>query len=192
MAPMTPADRVCVSCQTEDGKYKCPRCMKYTKKHKEEHPPEEDKPKPTPAEPAAGDTASSGDGEQPDEFTKLFNKYPALATYLNQIADCTEPPSNDPDGDAGHGQGHGQGHGGQFRKKPRHNHNKPWTREVGLQNGLHKLRQLRDQDTTGALREFGELVLHLNAQKQEEEARKKDDDQRDAELIGQLIREERD
>ncbi|ETS79054.1 hypothetical protein PFICI_08907 [Pestalotiopsis fici W106-1] len=191
MAPIAPADRVCISCQTEDGKYKCPRCMKYTKKHKEEHPAEEDKPKPTPADSATGDSSSSGE-QQPDEFNKLFAKYPALASYLNQIADSTEPPSNDPEG-GDNGDAGGGGGGSKFsshpRKKPRHN--KPWTREVGLQNGLHKLRQLRDQDTTGALKEFGELVLMINAQKAQEEARKVEA-QRDAELIGQLIREERD
>jgi hypothetical protein len=134
-----------------------------------------------PAKPATESTASST--EQPDEFSRLFAKYPALATCLHQIADSTEPPSTmTPSPDDGDRIG-------SKRKQP--HGSKPWTREIGLQNGLRKLRQLRDQDSTGGLQEFCDLVLMLNAKKAQEEARRTEA-QKDAEMIGQLIREERD
>lgn len=119
--------------------------------------------------------------EEPDEFAKIFAKYPHLATYLHQIADETEPPATvTPSSDNGDNAG--------FRRKQQHR--KPWTREVGMENGLHKLRHLRDQDTSGALQEFCSLVLMLNAQKADEVTRQTAA-QRDAEAIAQIIRDER-
>lgn len=155
-----------------------------SKNHREEHPPEEEKPPaPAPAEKPAdggGDSSSA----QPDEFNKIFAKYPNLASYLHQIADETEPPppnlTSGPDGGGGSG----------FRRRQQQQQRKPWTREVGMQNGLHKLRQLRDRDTSGALQEFCDLVHVLNAQKADEEARQLAA-QRDAEAIAQMIRDER-
>ncbi|KAK9414650.1 hypothetical protein SUNI508_11088 [Seiridium unicorne] len=184
MAPRLAIDRTCVGCEAEDGKYKCPRCMKYTcslacsKKHREEHPAEEEKA--TASQPSEKPADGTGSTEQPDEFNKIFAKHPNLVSYLHQIADETDPPSTPAPGlDNGDKAGY-----------QRKQSNKPWTREIGLQNALHKLRKLRDQDNTGALQEFCDLVRVLNAEKAQEEARRLEA-KRDAEVIGRLIREER-
>lgn len=163
------------------------RCsLACSKKHREQHPPEEEK-----SSAAAPFQAPAPEGlssmEPPDEFNKIFAKYPILATYLHQIANETDPPSSSP---MAPNTEHGERTGFK-RKQPR---NKPWTREIGLQNALQKLRELREQDNSGALQEFCDLVRMTNAQKEQD----KDDElrrieaQRSAEEIGQLIRAEQD
>ncbi|KAK6206521.1 hypothetical protein LQW54_007703 [Pestalotiopsis sp. IQ-011] len=174
MPPPSPSDRICVGCRAEGSKYKCPRCMAYTKKHKEDHPAEEEKK----AEPAPRKRSiDDANAEQPrdDELDALFEKFPQLAGYLNEIGDAVEwTPDNSDNLDRD----------GNPRKKPRHS--KPLTPEMRAMNGVRKLRQLRDHDATGCLREYGALVSMRNAQKAQEEARKKD-----AQRIAQLIREEK-
>ncbi|KAH6656876.1 hypothetical protein BKA67DRAFT_532118 [Truncatella angustata] len=179
MPATVPADRICIPFRRHPS-YSLRCSLVCSKRHKEEHPVEEEK---TPALQAAQTPADgTSNAEQPDEYNKIFAKYPVLATYLNQIYDETEPPSSlTPNPDDGGKSG------GLKRKQQR----KPWTREIGVQNALHKLRHLRDQDTTGALKEFCALVHMLNAEKAEEDARKLEA-QRDAETIAQMIRDERD
>ncbi|KAI1855329.1 hypothetical protein JX265_006528 [Neoarthrinium moseri] len=198
MVTTTAADRLCVACEAVEGKYKCPRCLKYTcslacsKSHREGHPAEEEKPVAPAAEPLLAAAPSSGAAEQqrpqdgaeePDEFNKLFQKYPNLSSQLLAIAGETDPPATmTPGSESGEKFG--------FRRK----NPKPWTKEIGIQNALNALRKARDEDFSGGIQEFCELVKITNARKEQENA----DDvfrrlaaQRDAQEIGQLIRTEK-
>lgn len=154
-----------------------------SKKHRDEHPAQEESAPSAPlAKPSSGTSQeSSQDGsEKPDEFKQLFSKYPNLSAQLLQVAEETDPPSvmtPSPE--------HGERLGPR-RKKPM-----PWTKEVGMQNALAKLRQLRDEDDTGGIQEFCELLKIIKARDAEGDSRAAAA-QQDASLIGQLIRDERD
>ncbi|KAI0124952.1 hypothetical protein BJ170DRAFT_483125 [Xylariales sp. AK1849] len=217
MAPVAHIERTCVSCDAVDGKYKCPRCLKYTcslacsTKHREDHVDEESKATlestyspsvksfagdgsevlqgtPSSATSFSNDTVAQDtdvdDSDEPDQLKMLFRKYPLLRSQLRHIAAATDPPStviknnNSPD---------------KFdsRKKMA----KPWNRDIGNQTGVEALRRALQKDHTGGLQEYCELAKILNARKDQENADvvfRRKLAERDAELIGQLIREERD
>ncbi|KAH8678124.1 hypothetical protein BX600DRAFT_507093 [Xylariales sp. PMI_506] len=201
MTPMIPADRICVACEEADGKYKCPRCLRYTcslacnKKHREEHAGDETSAHVSSEASSllADQTASTletimpsqpgtevGDDGESDELNVLFRKYPLLRSQLKSIADATDPP---PPEDKNHNH-----------MNPRRKKQQPWTREVGYQNGIDALRRALQKDVSGGLQEYCELVKILNERKDRdnaEEARRQAA-ARDAEVIGQLMREERD
>ncbi|KAK8039728.1 hypothetical protein PG993_008139 [Apiospora rasikravindrae] len=195
MAPMIPAERICISCEKEDGKYKCPKCAKYTcslpcsKAHREIH---DNEPQP---EPKAGESSSAQADNEPEPegghspLTKLFKKYPNLPHQLRAIADSTDPPKDE------------AGNRLHFQPNRRGKKQEPWTQEIGLQNGMTALRRGLSSAPRGSadsegLREYCELFKHQLAEKAE---RGEDPDaefrrrtaQHDAEVIRKLMEEEK-
>jgi zinc finger HIT domain-containing protein 3 len=161
--------------------YSC--SLACSKKHRDEHPPEEETPAsaaPANPFPATQQEPAQDGSEKPDEFNQLFRKYPNLSIQLLQVAEATDPPSvMTPSPEYGERLG-------PRRKKP-----VPWTKEIGMQNALTKLRQLRDEDDTGGIQEFCELIKIMKA-RDEDVGSGQAAAQQDADLIGQLIRDERD
>ncbi|KAK7948908.1 uncharacterized protein PG986_009794 [Apiospora aurea] len=198
MAPMIPAERICISCGKEDGKYKCTKCAKYTcslpcsKAHREIH---DNEPQPEPS-----NSATKADNETEPEpegghspLTKLFKKYPNLPHQLRAIADSTDPPK-DESGNRLNFVPNSRG-GGRGGKKQ-----EPWTQEIGLQNGMNALRRGLSSAPRGSaesegLREYCELFKHQLAEKAEKgedpdaEFRRRAA-QHDAEVIRKLMEEE--
>ncbi|KAK8093842.1 hypothetical protein PG997_000527 [Apiospora hydei] len=187
MAPMIPAERICISCEKEDGKYKCTKCAKYTcslpcsKAHREIH---DNEPQPEPESSSSASKAAAADNEPEPEgghspLTKLFKKYPNLPHQLRAIADSTDPPKDE------------SGNRLNFE---------PWTQEIGLQNGMTALRRGLSSAPRGSaesegLREYCELFKHQLAEKAEKgedpdaEFRRRAA-QHDAEVIRKLMEEE--
>ncbi|KAK8862894.1 zinc finger domain-containing protein [Apiospora arundinis] len=195
MPPMIPAERICIACEKVDGKYKCTKCAKYTcslpcsKAHREVHDNE-----PQPPNAGAEEEEEPEGGHSP--LSKLFKKYPELPQQLRDIADATDPPKDDKSG-GGNSRNNrfnprgGRGGGGNKRQEP-------WTKEIGLQNGMNLLRRNlaspSPQQSEG-LREYCELFKHEMAQKAEQG---EDPDalfrrraaEHDAEVIRRLMEEE--
>ena len=73
----------------------------------------------------------------------------------------------------------------------------PWTKDVGFQNGVAALRRALNGPECEGLAEYCELVRYQNARKAEAEAEDPDAAfrrlraQRDAQVIGQLIKSEK-
>ncbi|KAK7978346.1 hypothetical protein PG988_005836 [Apiospora saccharicola] len=189
MAPMAPAERICISCEKEDGKYKCTKCAKYTcslpcsKAHREIHDKE---PQPAAAS-SSGQATAAAEENEPEggqsPLTKLFKKYPNLPHQLRAIADSTDPPKDES--------------GNRLNFNPRRK-KEVWTKEIGLQNGMNALRKglssPRGADSEG-LREYCELFKHQLAEKAEQgedpdaELRRRAA-QHDAEVIRKLMEED--
>ncbi|KAK8025190.1 hypothetical protein PG990_003013 [Apiospora arundinis] len=177
MPPMIPAERICIACEKVDGKYKCTKCAKYTcslpcsKAHREVHDNE-------PQPPNAG----AEEEEEPEGASRHCRRH--------------RPPKDDKSG-GGNSRNNrfnprgGRGGGGNKRQEP-------WTKEIGLQNGMNLLRRNlaspSPQQSEG-LREYCELFKHEMAQKAEQG---EDPDalfrrraaEHDAEVIRRLMEEE--
>ncbi|KAK6844645.1 hypothetical protein PG995_014755 [Apiospora arundinis] len=184
MPPMIPAERICIACEKVDGKYKCTKCAKYTcslpcsKAHREVHDNE-----PQPPNAGAEEEEEPEGGHSP--LSKLFKKYPELPQQLRDIADATDPPRTTRVAAA-------------TAETTDSIRVEPWTKEIGLQNGMNLLRRNlaspSPQQSEG-LREYCELFKHEMAQKAEQG---EDPDalfrrraaEHDAEVIRRLMEEE--
>ncbi|KAK4189953.1 hypothetical protein QBC35DRAFT_491568 [Podospora australis] len=166
-----PDPKVCGVCETQPGKYKCPRCtMPYcsvtcNKVHKENHPPD-----PVPEKPPSADEAKQPAANEPDNdpfkvlldhthvFEDLFKRYPTLNTALERITATTLPPSTSENNKSGVASRFGS----QFPGS-KQNRQQPWTKDVGLHKGAAALRKARtDPSETGdGVRQFCDTVLYL-------------------------------
>ncbi|KAK8129549.1 hit finger domain protein [Apiospora kogelbergensis] len=179
MAPMIPAERICISCEKEDGKYKCTKCARCSlpcsKAHREIH---DNEPQPPSAGESGNAADSSGQGDDEPEgghspLTKLFKKYPNLQQQLRAIADATDPPPKDDKSGSG-----------------RFNPARPQQQEAGAVDA-------RDRHADGeGLREYCELFKHEMAQKAEQgedpdAAFRRRAAEHDAEVIRKLMEEEK-
>ncbi|KAK4162208.1 protein HIT1, partial [Cladorrhinum sp. PSN259] len=158
-----PEPKLCGVCQTQPGKYKCPRpgCfMPYcsvacNKQHKENHPPDPIPPTPAPSaaatEPPKEDDPYSVLVEHAHVFERLFKKYPTLPSALERIQASTLPPSLSQQFSTSSIPG----------RRPQQQ--QPWTKDVGLRKGADALRKARTDpgDTGDGVREFCDLVLCL-------------------------------
>ncbi|KAK3989548.1 protein HIT1 [Cladorrhinum sp. PSN332] len=157
-----PQLKLCGICQTQPGKYKCPRpgcLMPYcsvacNKLHKENHPPDPVLPRPqtpaVPTEPPKEDDPYSVLIEHAHVFERLFKKYPTLPSALERIQSTTLPPPLSQQF-APHKSG---------RQQQQH---VLWTKDVGLRKGAEALKKARTDpsDTGDGVREFCEVVLCL-------------------------------
>ncbi|KAI2473430.1 hypothetical protein F4781DRAFT_380329 [Annulohypoxylon bovei var. microspora] len=207
---MGPARSHCLVCDAVEGKYKCTNCNLYTcslqcfREHRDNHPPvKSDTTRPNDATTASvSGTNSLEESHDPShgqenntqpttiadlpEYKTLTQRYPNLERLLWNIAAATDPPDSS-SGNNGTLPGSNKGH----RKT-----NKPWSKDVGYENGMAVLRRTRDNpgDDRDALREYCELVRIYSAKK---EAASLETDFRqqlardDAKAIGDLIRAER-
>ncbi|KAK3387137.1 hypothetical protein B0H63DRAFT_150499 [Podospora didyma] len=185
-----PAVRLCVVCDKEPGKYKCPMCaMPYcsvacNRTHKENHPPpqprttEDPKAQAAAAPPPGPASAAAVDNdpysvllEHRSEFTRLLQKYPVLEQELARIEQTTLPPGNGGSGDGSglaykmqqQAQLAAQGASGGGHNNKRQKSEPMWSRDVGLRKGADALRKARTDpgDRGDAVREFCDLVLYL-------------------------------
>jgi hypothetical protein len=121
--------------------------------------------------------------EEPDELKMLFKKFPGLRQQLLTIAEATDPPPPT-----------NSGPGNAFGKYDSHKKQKPWTKDIGYQNGVSTLRRALNEDPTGGVQEYCELMKIINARKDAEAADasfRRQIAERDAQHIGQLIQEEK-
>ncbi|KAK4202551.1 hypothetical protein QBC40DRAFT_168813, partial [Triangularia verruculosa] len=167
--PPKPAPKLCGVCNTQPGKYKCPRpgcAMPYCsipchKSHKENHPP--DPPPPSQSTTTAPPPVPTNSKPQPndpyqvllehaDVFDRLFKKYPSLPSALNSIQSQTLPPPPSTTITPSFMKGNPR-----KRKEP------PWSKDVGLRKGADALRKARTDptDTGDGVREYCDLVLYL-------------------------------
>ncbi|KAK0747495.1 hypothetical protein B0T21DRAFT_379532 [Apiosordaria backusii] len=167
--PPKPAPKLCGVCNTQPGKYKCPRpgcAMPYCsipchKSHKGNHPPD---PPPAPSQPTAPPPQPTNKPDPKDPyqvlldhahvFDRLFKKYPSLPSALNSIQSQTLPP---PPPAPGSTPSFLTGGNPRKRKEP------PWSKDVGLRKGADALRKARTDptDTGDGVREYCEVVLYL-------------------------------
>ncbi|KAI1765852.1 hypothetical protein GGR53DRAFT_246802 [Hypoxylon sp. FL1150] len=179
----------CMVCKTVEGKYKCPHCYLYScslscsKEHHNSHPPVEAESADVKSEsmnsagtsdvPTAltSDTSQEGNTE-PDvskrsgiadmpEYKALLRRYPNLERLLWDIAVATDPPIRD-------GGVHGQHSALSGVMKNGGKANESWTKDMGYENGVHVLRQTRDNpgDDRDALKEYCELVRQYSAKRE--------------------------
>ncbi|KAL2753709.1 hypothetical protein ACRALDRAFT_2110395 [Sodiomyces alcalophilus JCM 7366] len=205
-----PQARLCGICNTNPGKYKCPRCalpfcsVPCNKIHRENHPPDpepESKPSdpgppPVPAAVTEGASSSSNQPNNPfsvlddsEQLRYLFRRYPNLPQQLLAINAATEPPP--------------EAQPSTLKEailakaaaanNPKHTQ---WNHDVGIRKGKEALRKARkaEGDAGEGVREFSELIVHLISQgTQGEEADsvlRNQVAQRDADLIKRLLEEE--
>ncbi|KAK0674728.1 hypothetical protein QBC41DRAFT_342166 [Cercophora samala] len=165
--PPKPAPKLCGVCNTQPGKYKCPRpgcAMPYCsipchKSHKENHPPDPPPPPPPTSQPPSQTNTTPSQPNDPYKilldhahvFQGLIKKYPSLPSALDAIQSQTlpPPPSTTPS--------FLQGNNTRKRKEP------PWSKDVGLRKGANALKKARTDpsDTGDGVREFCDAVLYL-------------------------------
>ncbi|KAJ6439623.1 zinc finger domain-containing protein [Purpureocillium lavendulum] len=193
---------MCGVCKTTASKYKCSRCylpycsVACNKAHQANHPPDL-KPKSEPDdEPPSASLPAKPSGplnpfsalDNSDKLAWLFRKYPNLPQQLLDIHAETQPPPEDP-------SKHIPASLLQGVAAPRRNN---WTRDQGIKKGKSALRKARQQpgkDGEG-VREYCTLIRMLvndgeandgaTATLQQQFA------QEDADIIRQLMEEERD
>ncbi|KAI0009316.1 hypothetical protein F4779DRAFT_617762 [Xylariaceae sp. FL0662B] len=215
---------LCLVCDTVEGKYKCPRCNLYTcsvacfREHRDNHPP---MPEPaddssstligsnasntsTDVSPAASSVAASSTEEAKadatttklseitdmPEYKKLIQKYPRLEAILWNLAAATDPPTGVNGGNAKHAALPGSSAG--FRRKAA----QPWTKDLGYENAVNTMRQIRNSpgDDRDAIQEFCELHRLFLARKESFDTAARIRQQfakDDADVIGSLMRDEK-
>ncbi|KAI0974922.1 hypothetical protein F4678DRAFT_355690 [Xylaria arbuscula] len=188
---MSPTRPLCGTCNTVEGKYRCPRCDAHTcsldcsREHRDTHPAVEEKPEPPKSSglDAAAQLATSeqrpeklSDIADSPEYKSLLQRYPDLEQYLWDIATATDPPK--------------PAHSGNITRKA----NQPWTQEAGMSNAVHLVQSIKASpgDVRDALREFSDLVsiFKTRMQTQDDQVRKRRAEE-DAEIISKLLREEK-
>ncbi|KAI1294035.1 hypothetical protein F5Y03DRAFT_326412 [Xylaria venustula] len=189
---MSPTRPLCGTCNTVEGKYRCPRCDAYTcslacsREHRDTHPAVEEKAE-TPrgngldevVQPAISNQQRPeklSDIADSPEYKTLLQRYPDLEQYLWNIATATDPPK--------------PARNGNIPRKA----NQPWTQEVGMSNAVHMVQSIKASpgDVRDALREFSDLVsiFKTRMQTQDDQMRRRRAEE-DAEIIGKLLREEK-
>ncbi|KAK4173567.1 hypothetical protein QBC36DRAFT_313759 [Triangularia setosa] len=166
--PPKSAPKLCGVCNTQPGKYKCPRpgcAMPYCsipchKSHKENHPADPPSSQPALPPPQLTNSSNFKDPYQvlldhAHVFDRLFKKYPSLPSALNSIQSQTLPPP--PPSTATPSFLQGSNSNPRKRKEP------PWSKDVGLRKGADALRKARTDptDTGDGVREYCDLVLYL-------------------------------
>ncbi|PKS09754.1 hypothetical protein jhhlp_004375 [Lomentospora prolificans] len=164
--PSAPRSGMCAVCNTNPGKYKCPRCrMPYcsvacNKAHKDNHPPDPEPvaapstdPMPKNSEKPKFDPSNPfGILESSEKLQMLFKKYPHLPDQLLKIHAATEPPAQS-----------GPTFLGGKPTESRRLEKEIWSRATGIKKGKEALQRAREAsgEEGEAVREYQELVLHL-------------------------------
>ncbi|KAF2965930.1 hypothetical protein GQX73_g7627 [Xylaria multiplex] len=180
---------LCVTCNTVEGKYKCPRCDAQTccldcsREHRDNHPAIEEKPKSSyvaavaqPSLPDQQHPAKLSDIADAPEYKALLQRYPDMEKYLWHIATATDPPK--------------PGQGGNVARKA----NQPWTQEVGMTNAVQLVQSIKASpgDVRDAIREFSDLVsiFKTRIQARDEQLRRQRAEE-DLQIINSLLRKEK-
>ncbi|KAK4667423.1 hypothetical protein QC763_309120 [Podospora pseudopauciseta] len=178
--PPKPAPKLCAVCNTQPGKYKCPRpgcAMPYCsipchKSHKSNHPPDPPAPtsQPTPQTTAPNPSQQTNNDpyrillDHAHVFQRLVKKYPSLPFVLDSIHSQTLPP---PTPSSSTTTPSFLQNNNRKRKEP------PWSKDVGLRKGASALKKARTDPTDrgDGVREFCDAVLYLLSLGEEEKGK---------------------